>query len=472
MIHSERIRPLNDRPARDGKYVLYWMQQAQRSEWNHALEYAADRANERSLPLVVLFCLTEDFPDANLRHYSFMLEGLTVTAERLKKRGIRFILRKGRPEIAVAEAAEQAALVVVDRGYLRVQRVWREKAADRLDCGLLEVETDVIVPVETAMDHEAYSAAVLRPKIKTRLGAFLSPVRKRRLRKDSLGIRMRSEDPNRPDALLRTLSLDRSVEPVLWLVPGEQAAEKTLNIFLSRKLEGFRTSRNDPSLDFLSDLSPYLHFGQISPLAVAMAVKETGSPSTEPFLEELIVRRELSMNFVRYNGRYDAFESLPAWARETLRLHTRDRRPFRYTPEALASADTHDPYWNAAQTEMVCRGKMHGYMRMYWGKKILEWTSDPEEAYSLLIRLNNRYFLDGRDPNGYAGAAWIFGKHDRPWGERPVFGKVRYMNDKGLERKFDMQAYVRKVKEQCGILKVSEIRPLLRGRHSGRGPTE
>ncbi|MDM7924854.1 MAG: deoxyribodipyrimidine photo-lyase [bacterium] len=450
MIQSERIRPLNGKPARDGKFVLYWMQQAQRSEWNHALEYAADRANERDLPLVVFFCLTDDFPDANLRHYAFMLEGLSVTAERLKKRGIRFVLRKGRPVTAVAEAAEQAALVVTDRGYLRVQRDWREKAAGRLNCGLIEVETDVVVPVETAMDHEAYSAAVLRPKIHARLGAFLRPVRKRRLKKNSIGIQMRFEDPSRPDALLKAVRIDRSAQPVSWLTPGEQAAEKTLKIFLSRKLEGFGTSRNDPSLDFTSDLSPYLHFGQISPLAVAMAVRETGSPSAEPFLEELIVRRELSMNFVRFNSRYDAFENLPSWARETLRLHAGDRRPFRYTREALESAETHDPYWNAAQTEMMCRGKMHGYMRMYWGKKILEWTPDPEEAYRLLIRFNNRYFLDGRDPNGYAGAAWIFGKHDRPWGERPVFGKVRYMNDKGLERKFDMRGYVRKVKERCG----------------------
>ncbi len=450
MIQSERIRPLNGKPAREGKYVLYWMQQAQRSEWNHALEYAADRANERGLPLVAFFCLTEDFPDANLRHYSFMLKGLAVTAERLEKRGIRFVLRKGRPEQAVAEAALDAALAVVDRGYLRIQRTWRESVAKRLDCGLIEVETDVVVPVETAMDHEAYSAAVLRPKIRAKLDAFLRPVRKRRLKKDSLGFRMRSEDASRPDALLKAVSLDRSVEPVSWLEPGEQAAEKTLKRFLARKLEGFGKLRNDPSLDFPSDLSPYLHFGQISPVAVAMAVKETGSASAEVYLEELIVRRELSMNMVRFNGRYDAFENLPSWARETLGLHARDRRPFRYTPEALASADTHDPYWNAAQTEMVCRGKMHGYMRMYWGKKLLEWTADPEEAYSLLLRSNNRYFLDGRDPNGYAGAAWIFGKHDRPWGERPVFGKVRYMNDKGLERKFDMQGYVRKVKERCG----------------------
>jgi deoxyribodipyrimidine photo-lyase len=194
-------------------------------------------------------------------------------------------------------------------------------------------------------------------------------------------------------------------------------------------------------------MSPYLHFGQISPLFIALKVKETRSPGVEAFLEELIVRRELSMNFVFYNEKYDSFEGLPEWAKKALKTHQRDKRQYLYSLEEFENAKTHDPYWNAAQREMVVKGKMHGYMRMYWGKKILEWAKTPEEAFRTALYLNNKYELDGRDPNGFTGVAWCFGKHDRPWGERPIFGNVRYMNDKGLKRKFDADEYVKMISQ-------------------------
>jgi deoxyribodipyrimidine photo-lyase len=190
-------------------------------------------------------------------------------------------------------------------------------------------------------------------------------------------------------------------------------------------------------------MSPYLHFGQISPLYIALKVSKTRSLGAEAFFEELIIRRELSMNFVFYNEKYDSFKSIPDWAKKTLRAHQKDRRPYLYSPKELENAGTHDPYWNAAQKEMVITGKMHGYMRMYWGKKILEWSKTPEEAFKVALYLNNKYELDGRDPNGFIGVAWCFGKHDRPWGERAIFGNVRYMNDKGLKRKFDADKYVK-----------------------------
>ncbi|MFW9805556.1 MAG: deoxyribodipyrimidine photolyase, partial [Candidatus Thorarchaeota archaeon] len=226
---------------------------------------------------------------------------------------------------------------------------------------------------------------------------------------------------------------------------GTKAARETLEKFIRFDLDVFGTQRNDPSNDRLSNMSPYLHFGQISPIEIAIEVLKTNSPGSESYLEELIVRRELSMNFVFFNSNYDNIECLPKWAKETLDLHALDPREYVYSYSELERAETHDPYWNAAQKEMTRFGKMHGYMRMYWGKKILEWTDSPEEAYTICITLNDKYELDGRNPNGYAGVAWCFGKHDRAWKEREIFGKVRYMNENGLRRKFDIEKYVERI---------------------------
>lgn len=243
------------------------------------------------------------------------------------------------------------------------------------------------------------------------------------------------------------LKIDRGVKKVSTFRGGTSAAKEYLQVFLKKKLDYFAQRRNDPTEDSLSHLSPYLHFGQISPLYVALKVLETNSPGKETFLEELIIRRELSMNFVFYNHQYDSFGGLPEWAKKALKEHQKDKKPYLYSLEELEAARTHDPYWNAAQKEMALTGKMHGYMRMYWGKKIIEWSKDPEDAFRHALYLNNKYELDGRDPNSFAGVAWCFGKHDRPWAERPIFGKVRFMNDKGLERKFEIEKYVEKIKK-------------------------
>jgi deoxyribodipyrimidine photo-lyase len=311
------------------------------------------------------------------------------------------------------------------------------------------VESDAVVPVETAMDREAWSAGVLRPRIQRRLPDFLSPLKTRRLRAGTVEYG-RAATGVRADELLAGMELDRSVSPAAWIEPGESAARRTLRDFIRHKLEDYPRLSSDPGADCLSGLSPYLHFGQISPLHIALEVMKTKSPAMDPFLEELIVRRELAMNFVFYNESYDSIGCLPDWARKTLDDHINDRRPHLYGLHELESARTDDPYWNAAQSEMLLRGKTHGYMRMYWGKKIMEWTSSPAEAHALMAYLNDRYSLDGRDPGGYAGIAWCFGRHDRPWARRPVFGSVRYMNARGLERKFHMDAYVRRVAEGGG----------------------
>ncbi|MFX1603429.1 MAG: deoxyribodipyrimidine photolyase, partial [Promethearchaeota archaeon] len=258
------------------------------------------------------------------------------------------------------------------------------------------------------------------------------------------GLEVDSLDLSNIDRLLESLDIDRSVGPAPDFHGGAERAKKALDDFTKRKLDEFHNSRNDPSKDCLSNLSPYLHFGQISPLFIALHVQRADHPGAESFLEELIIRRELSMNFVYFNREYDSIECLPRWARTTLDEHKSDPREHKYTSKEFELAETHDSYWNAAQTEMVKTGKMHGYMRMYWGKKILEWSRTPEIAYRTALHLNNKYELDGRDPNGYAGVAWCFGKHDRAWGERPIFGKVRYMSARGLERKFDIESYVRK----------------------------
>ncbi|NTV53871.1 MAG: deoxyribodipyrimidine photo-lyase [Syntrophaceae bacterium] len=448
MIHPSRIQPLNGRSIQDGRYVLYWMQASQRLECNHALEYAVGEANSRNLPVVVVFGLTDRFPEANLRHYAFMLEGLEEVRRGLYNRGIRFALLHRSPELAATALAEEAALVVADRGYLRIQRQWRNHVAKNSPCAVVQVESDAVVPVETASPKEEYTAGTLRPKLQRILEGYLAPLKDRPVRRDSLTFRLDVDTVEDFPSLLKKMKIDRAVSPVRALRGGTDRANALLDEFIAKKIRHYDELRSDPGLDYSSHLSPYLHFGQISPLTVALRVSgERSIPAAarESFLEELIVRRELSMNFVFYNGRYDEYECLPDWARKTLAEHAKDRRDYRYGPEQWESAGTHDPYWNAAQREMMITGKMHNYMRMYWGKKLLEWSRTPAEAFRTALWLNNKYELDGRDPNGFAGVAWCFGKHDRAWFERKVFGKIRYMNDAGLKRKFDMDAYLKNV---------------------------
>jgi len=421
------------------------MQAAQRAGTNHALEYAAGASNELGRPLVVLFALTDRYPEANERHYAFMLEGLRETRERLRERGVPMIVRRGEPDEVVAAFGRDAALVVVDDGYVRAERRWRASAAASLECPLVEVATNVVVPVEAASPKEEYAAATLRPKIYRRLDEFLRPLKTTPLRVRSPEPGLESFDIEDTEAALARLDLDRTVGRVAGHRGGASEAERRLRAFVGRKLAAYAEDRNDPSLDGLSGLSPYLHFGQISPLAVALAVKKGPAYGQAAYLEELIVRRELSFNFVRYNRAYDSFDGLPEWCRTTLLERAKDKRPYVYSRAELERAETHDPYWNAAQREMVLTGKMHGYMRMYWGKKILEWSVSPRQAYRTALALNNAYELDGRGPNAFAGVAWTFGKHDRPWARRAVFGTVRYMNAAGLRRKFDADAYARKI---------------------------
>ena len=426
-----------------GTHVLYWMQQAQRAEFNPALEQAIEQANALRLPVVAGFALTA-FPEANRRHYQFMLEGLRETRRRLAARGIGFCLRQGPPEEVVPELARNAARVVGDIGYLRVQRQWRDAVAPRLSCPFVLVATDAIVPVTAASDHAEFAARTLRPKIHRRLAEFLKPIRPAPVAVPSLDLVRRSLSPDDPAARCRALGVDESVPPATSLVGGLSAAHRLLDRFIARRLADYAERSGDPAADACSHMGAYLHFGQISSLDIALRVQAADAPrvATDAFLEQLIVRRELSLNACWFNPGYDRYDTLPAWARKTLDEHRKDKRDFLYTRAQWEAGATHDPCWNAAQMEMVRSGQMHNYMRMYWGKKILEWSRSPEEAFETALHLNNKYELDGRDPNGFAGVAWCFGLHDRAWTERPVFGKIRYMNANGLRRKFDIQSYV------------------------------
>ncbi|HPS55087.1 MAG TPA: hypothetical protein PLP05_05785, partial [Sedimentisphaerales bacterium] len=315
----------------------------------------------------------------------------------------------------------------------------------KIGCLLEEVETNLIVPITKVSDKENFSAGTLRPRINLKLADYAAELKHSKVKHQSLGMKFESFDIENIEAALAKLKIDRTVKPVENLKAGTNQAKKLLKDFIKNKLNDYDVLRNDPCQNYTSNMSPYLHFGQISPLYIALEIAKSKCKGKDAYLEELIVRRELSYNFVYYNSNYDNLNCLPCWAVNTLGFHRKDKREYVYSLEEFEQAKTRDPYWNAAQKEMVITGKMHGYMRMYWGKKILEWSKSPKDGFVIAVYLNDKYELDGRDANGYAGVAWCFGKHDRAWSERKVFGKIRYMNAEGLKRKFDRDKYVEKI---------------------------
>ncbi|WP_293904062.1 deoxyribodipyrimidine photo-lyase [Phenylobacterium sp.] len=446
MIQPSRIKILHDAPARrDGAYVLYWMQQSQRAGFNPALEYAVEAANDLDLPVLVCFGLAA-FPEANARHYGFMLEGLAEVERRLAARGIAFVIRKSPPHDLARALSAEAALVVCDRGYLKIQRAWRARLQADIACRLVQVEGDVVVPVEVASTKHEYAARTLRPRLHRVWEDYIDDLEERPLRRRAASLRVESSiDLGDIPRVLSDLTIDHEVGRVRRFEAGEGAARQRLGQFLGTALDRYGAERGKPEAGVASHMSPYLHFGQISPVEIALAVRGTPpSESRASYLEELIVRRELSMNHAHYAPAYDSYSVLPDWARRTLADHASDVRPHLYSRAQFESAETHDPYWNAAMREMRSTGYMHNHLRMYWGKKILQWSRDPQEAFETTLALNNRWFLDGRDANSFTNVGWIFGLHDRPWGPQPVFGTVRSMGANTF-KKFDAEAYVRSV---------------------------
>jgi deoxyribodipyrimidine photo-lyase len=443
-MNFKRVRTFKEGTKKKGP-VICWMSRDQRVEDNWALLYAQEIAIQMKAPLAVVFCLVPQFLHATLRQFAFMLKGLEQVEKRLRERKIPFFLLEGWPEEEIAKFASEnkVALCVSDFDPLRLKRKWKEEVGNRLDITLYEVDTRNIVPCWVASSKQEYGAYTLRPKIHRLLPEFLEEFPKLQVHPFTWTGKVKGTDWKR---VVGSLQVSRNVSEVDWLDPGERAARQRLDRFLRNTLPDYAEKRNDPTKGKVSHLSPYLHFGHISAQRVALEVKRkrVKGENKDSFLEELIVRRELSDNFCFYNEKYDQFEGFHPWAQKTLNEHRGDKREYVYSPEEFEQAKTHDDLWNAAQMEMVLKGKMHGYMRMYWAKKILEWTESPERALEIAIYLNDKYELDGRDSNGYAGIAWsVGGVHDRAWNERPVFGKVRYMSYNGCKRKFDINNYMK-----------------------------
>lgn len=444
MINEQRII-LPQKGTETNGPVIYWMSRDQRARDNWALLFAQKLALEKNKELIVVFSLVSEFLEATLRQYDFMLKGLMEVEKELIRYNIPFILLPGEPSAEIPKFIKEngASNLVSDFDPLKIKRKWKNEIAKKTNIPFYEVDTHNIVPCFYVSQKQEFGAYTIRPKIHKNLPEFLDefPILKKMKTSSSL-----SSNKIDWEKVYSSLKVDENVKPVDWIKPGEKAAHKVSKDFIENKLDLYDELRNDPNKDVLSNLSPYLHFGQISAQRIALIVSSLGNhPSAESFLEELVVRRELSDNFCYYNANYDSFKGFPDWAKKTLNAHKKDEREFVYTLKKFEEAKTHEDLWNAAQMQLVSTGKLHGYMRMYWAKKILEWSKSPEEALKITIYLNDKYELDGRDPNGYTGCAWaIGGVHDRAWSERPVYGKIRYMNRNGAKRKFDVEKYVKK----------------------------
>lgn len=448
-------------PARDGKCAVYWMQRAQRGHDNHALDAAVDVANALALPLVVYFAGMANFPHANLRHFAFLNRGLVDVEEALAERGIAFILRNAPHESVEKLLCDaRAAILIGDENPLRGPESWRRELAAKLRIPFWTVDADVVVPSKL-IDRAQYGAYTIRPRLQRLLPDFLHPYRNSKADREWKRPREFRSDSPRDDMTRAWKDLDRTVQPVEAWIGGSRAAHTRLDHFVTKLLRNYERDRSRPELDGTTMLSPYLHFGHIAPLMIALAVDAAAKKdrslhaARDAFFNELIVWRELAVNFVKYSPQYDSAECAEEWAKTTIAEHAKDEREHLYTLAQLDHAETHDDLWNAAQTQMTHFGWMHNVMRMYWAKKILEWSPDVSTAFQRAVHLNDKYFLDGRDPNGYAGVAWaMVGKFDRAWGERPIFGKLRYMSGASTGRKFDSKLYI----EQMRALKGEEFR--------------
>jgi deoxyribodipyrimidine photo-lyase len=461
-----RVRGVNDAPVnREGNYVLYWMIANRRARWNFALQRAVEWAANLSKPLVILEALRRDYHWASERFDRFVIAGMRDNTRAFEKHRVSYYpyveKKPGEGRGLLAALADQSCVVVTDEYPCFFLPRMVSVAAGQLPVHLEQVDSTGLLPMRMASRY--YPTAFpfrrfLQKALPAHLGAFPQ------------------EDPLRHASLPRLVRLPRGIAsrwPRLAAGPqeggevprgGAAVARLRLRTFLKKQLAGYEEKRNRPEEDWSSGLSPYLHFGHISAHEIFNGLRRvekwtlnrlgrdrsgsrTGwwgmSAGAEAFLEQLVTWRELGYNACHFRGDYDQYSSLPDWARETLAQHGKDRRAYLYTPAQFESAVTHDPLWNAAQVQLVREGRIHNYMRMLWGKKILEWSATPPEALDIMIELNNKYALDGRDPNSYSGIFWIFGRYDRAWGpERPVFGKVRYMSSENAARKYPVRQYI------------------------------
>lgn len=432
-MDKSRIIKLIDRPLKSGT-VIYWMSRDQRVYDNWALLFAQNFALETQSHLEVVFCLQNDFLNANTKHFNFMLEGLKIIQVTLSQYKIPFHILAGNPIDSIPDflKSRNAELLITDFDPLKIKRNWKEGIRRTINIPFYEIDTHNIVPVTIASDKQEWSAKTIHPKINNKLPQYLT------------------EFPslvNHPfnDTTLKTEnSYKINSDKYDWIKSGENEAYKALKKYIDTKLDYYHLC-NQPDINYQSDLSPYIHFGQISAQRIALEIiKSDKSPDNkDKFLEQLIIRKELSDNYCYYNENYDNFEGFPNWAKNTLNSHIEDKREFIYSIDEFENKMTHDILWNSAQNEMIETGKMHGYIRMYWAKKILEWSPTPHIAQEIAIYLNDKYSLDGRDPNGYTGIAWsIGGVHDRPWFQRQVFGLIRFMSYNGISSKYNIKSYI------------------------------
>ena len=489
--NQARVRRLNDaRTARSGDYVLYWMQAARRLERNHALDYALACARELERPLAVYEGLRLDYPWASRRLHRFVLEGMRDNAARAEASGIGYWpfveTRPREGQGLLRRLAGRACLVVTDDFPCFVVPAQSEALARRVEVPVLAVDSNSIVPL-ARLGPVVSAAAHLRPRLHKEIAeawAHRAAARPRAAGGASRPPAAPFEPwlPRSLAALVDALPIDASVPPVAGTTGGAQAGRARLRAFVKRRLRGYAEERSEPrSLQEgrASGLSPYLHFGQIGIQEVAEAVLAAtgdwtpaelrldergkregffcGDPDVNAFLDEALTWRDLGYHWHRGRGT-DALSlerALPRWALATLGAHAGDRRHWLYAGDELEAGLTHDPLWNAAQRELVATGAIHNYLRMLWGKKVIEWSASPAEAYRTLEHLNNKYALDGRDPNSYSGILWCFGLFDRPWApERPVLGSVRYMSSENTARKFDLGPYLRYVERLPTIAEV------------------
>ncbi|KAK4262653.1 hypothetical protein QN277_028189 [Acacia crassicarpa] len=475
-VQSGRIRVLKEGSRGcEGQFgpVVYWMFRDQRVRDNWALIHAVHQANNANVPVAVVFNLFDQFLGAKARHLGFMLRSLRQLSQDIQQYlQIPFFLVQGEAENTIPDFLREcgASMLVTDFSPLREVRRCKSAICNRVSdsVAIHEVDAHNVVPLWVASDKLEYSARTIRGKITKMLSEYLIdfPTTEPPTRKWSGKNQLIDWD----DLIAEVLRIGAEVPELRWCEPGEIAAMEVLtgskNGFLTKRLKNYSKDRNDPSKPSgLSGLSPYLHFGQISAQRCALEaqkLRKSHPQAIEAFLEELIVRRELADNFCYHQPHYDSLQGAWEWAHKTLLDHANDKREHIYSREVLEKAQTADPLWNASQKEMVYHGKMHGFMRMYWAKKILEWTRGPEEALETCIYLNDKYEIDGRDPNGYVGCMWsICGVHDQGWRERPIFGKIRYMNYAGCKRKFDVDRYIAYVNKLVGEAKKRKAENLL-----------
>ncbi len=461
---------LNTKSQTNGECVIYVVSRDIRVRDNHGLVIAQKSAIKSKLPLLVIFNLLSSSGFRSKEHYEFLLKGLDSFNRSCEESNFTFIMIQASDSNDLVDEIKKfhPKEVIFDFNPLRGPRKLQNNFAKNISCRVSLVDNHNIIPAWVASDKEEFAAYTFRPKIYKHLEKWLIEPEQAVVHPYSSNIEGNFKLTN---ALVHTRHL-KSSGINIGINAGEQAAHEQLNEFINNNLTSYSLNRNNPELQAQSNLSPYLHYGFISSLRIALEIisivddpsslfgrnkvtEENGYSdimvSAASFLEELIVRKELSENYCLYNHNYDNFNGAKPWARESLDDHKKDQKEFVYTTDELENSKTHDPAWNAAQNQMTTVGKMHGYMRMYWAKKILEWSQSPEEAIKTAIYLNDKYSIDGGDPNGYTGIMWsICGIHDRPWFERPVFGKIRYMNYAGLKRKFNVQKY----EDEWNILKL------------------